>query len=186
MANKFKVPITCSVDTSQLKALIDRLTDLDKRAGRAGVRKGLNELTKKVMWAARGLVPRRTGLLKKSLGRKVIVTRGGKRLTGIVKPRRGDKFATVVDGKKIDPRKYAHLVEFGRVSVTVKKKKVLADGKVIFGKRVKAVSPQPFMRPAWSENEASAVPILHRWLTEALASAWARSRARVPKAKRKP
>ncbi|QJW94695.1 hypothetical protein [Frigoriglobus tundricola] len=73
--NRFKVPIIGSVDPGQLQALIERLQGLDKKAGRGAIRKGLDELTKKILDAARGKVPKRSGLLRKALGRKVPVRR---------------------------------------------------------------------------------------------------------------
>lgn len=184
MANRFKAPIRVSVDTAQVKALVDRIQGLDKRAGRAAVKKGLNETTKLVLWDARAAVPKRTGMLRKSLGRKVIVQRGGTKLLGIVKPRSGEKYGRVINGKKISPIRYAHLVEFGRAAVRVKTKTVLIAGPgkgagpyVVFGKSVRAVPPRPFMRPAWEKNEPQTVPTLHRYLEAAIRAYWKKTRA---------
>lgn len=212
MANKFKVPITASVDTRQLRGLMDRLAALDKRAGRAAVRKGIGEVTKGVLADARNNVPTASGALKKALGRKVVVGKGGKRIVGVVKPRSGvwtsrppdlvtvrrqrqlrngkvlffvTKWGRDRGGARVNPARYAHLVEFGRVSVTPKKKKVMAGGGVVYGRRARAVPPHPFMRPAWEANEPKAVPTLHRWLAQALVKEWQESRSKTPKAKRK-
>ena len=213
---RFKVPIRCDVDTGQLKALIGRLVSLDKRAGRAAVKKGLGEITQKVLWDAKAAVPKRTDFLRKSLGRKVITRKDGQKLLGIVKPRGGAVWTTtppdfvvqrrqrvtkdgktqyrvarshlVFRGRRVNPRKYAHLVEFGRASVVPKTKKALSSGKggVVYGRRVKAVPPRPFLRPAWDKNQGQAVPILHQHLRRAMVAAWLKSRANVPKVKRSP
>lgn len=210
--NRFKVPIRCNVDTGQLNTLIARLVDLDKRAGRAAVKKGIGEITKDVLWDARDHVAARSGLLKKSLGRKVIIGKGGKRVLGIVKPRGGvwtakppdfvtvrrqrtlkngkvvfyvNKWSQFRQGVRVNPARYAHLVEFGRVGVTIKQKKVLSGGGTIYGKRVKSVAPHPFMRPAWENNQHKATPTLHRWLQQALVKAWLASRSKTPKARRR-
>lgn len=214
MPNRFKVPIRCGVDTGQLKALIDRLVSLDKKAGRAAVKKGLGEVTQKVMWDAKANVPKRSGMLRKSIGRKVITRKDGAKLLGIVKPRGGSVWVTrppdyVVQreqrvtkdgktqyrvarsqltfrGRRVNPRKYAHLVEFGRVGFTSAKLLSTGKGGTVYGRRVKAVAPRPFMRPAWDKNQGQTVPILHQHLSKALVAAWLKSRAKVPKAKRLP
>jgi hypothetical protein len=210
MANRFKVPIRVNIDTAQVKSLMERIQGLDKRAGRGAIKKGMNEVTQAVLWAARGLVPKRSGLLRKALGRKVIVQRGGAKILGVVKPRSGmwvtkppdfvmqrrqrtkngktqffvKKWEGAVGGILVNPIRYAHLVEFGRVSVSVKSKKVMSDGAVIFGRTVKAVSPHPFMRPAWVQEEPNTVPTLHKYLIIAIQKYWAQQRAKVPRAKR--
>lgn len=186
MANRFKAPIQFGVDAGQLQSLIARLKDLDPKAGKPAIKKGVNEITRKVLWAARGGVPKRTGMLRKSLGRKVIMQRGGAKVLGIVKPRGGEKFSRVINGKKISPARYAHLVEYGRVFVRVKNKKVLSASApgpggtnyVVFGKQVRAVPPRRFMRDAWDANEPQAVPILHEWLHKAIQNYWKRTRTR--------
>lgn len=186
MANRFKAPIQFGVDTAQLLSLMARLKDLDPKAGKPAVKRGVNEITRLVLWAAREGVPKRTGMLRKSLGRKVIVQRGGAKVLGVVKPRGGEKYSRVVNGKKVSPIRYAHFVEFGRVFVRVKNKKALvasAPGPggtnyVVFGKQVRAVPPRPFLRPAWEKHEPRAVPILHEWLHKAVQDYWKRTRTR--------
>ncbi|HEY1188536.1 MAG TPA: HK97 gp10 family phage protein [Gemmata sp.] len=210
--SRFKVPITARVDTGQLKTLIERLVSLDKRAGRAAVKKGIGEVTKDVLKDAKDNVPTGSGLLKKSLGRKVVISKNGKRVLGVVKPRGGvwtakppdlvtvrrqrklksgkvlfyvNKWARLSGGKKVNPARYAHLVEFGRVAVRPKTKKVMSGGGVVYGTSARAVAPHPFMRPAWDANEPKAVPTLHRWLSQALVREWLKSRSKTPRPKRK-
>ncbi len=50
-------------------------------------------------------------------------------------------------GLKINPTRYAHLVEDGRPAVGPKKKRVLSDGKTIFGRDVAGVPARPFAKP---------------------------------------
>lgn len=61
----------------------------------------------------------------------------------------------------VNPVHYAHLVEYGRGPVVAGTrkgkrtgKKVLSGGGVIYGRRVRAAPPHPFLRPAWERNKA--------------------------------
>ena len=74
-----------------------------------------------------------------------------RRLTGKKAPKKPKLSKTIVKrfkGRKVDPVKYAHLVEGGREIVSPKSKKALSDGETVFGRRVRAVRAKPFMRPA--------------------------------------
>mgnify|MGYP000007505271 CR=1 FL=1 len=74
-----------------------------------------------------------------------------RRLTGKKAPKKPKLSKTITKrfkGRKVDPVKYAHLVEGGRGMTVPKLKKALADGETVFGKRVRAVAPKPFMKPA--------------------------------------
>ena len=196
---KFKVPVRVEIDTSRVEALVQKLAAVDKKAARAAMKKGVNEVSRLVLKEAKKLVPARTGALRRSLGRIVKVVGNGRAVLGIVKPRAGvwmadapglvgrkmttrtgktrvfvQKFKTTFQGRPVNPVKYAHLVEYGRVAVTVKKKKVLAGGGVIYGTKVAAVAPRPFMRPAWDKYQYEAPVILARFLSQALAAFWAK------------
>jgi HK97 gp10 family phage protein len=181
-----KAPIHVGIDPAQLAEVVGRLRDLDKKAARAAVRKGLNEVTKVVTKDAKANVPKGTGLLRKSIGRKIVVSRGGAKLLGVVKPRGGAKFTKTVNGKKVNPIRYAHLVEYGRVRVFVKNKKVLAANGKFFGASAKAVAPRPFLRPAWDKNKGAAVALVSAQVQRAIATWWQKRRAGAPKAKRAP
>lgn len=197
---KFKVPIRVEINTAQVADLVQRLADVDRKAARKAMKDGVNEVTKLVLAEAKKLVPRRTGQLKKSLGRFVQVKGGGRVIFGVVKPRAGvwsadapglagrrvtrngktrvfvQKFKTTFEGRPVNPVYYAHLVEFGRAAVTVKKKKVLAGGGVVYGTHVAMMAPREFMRPAWDKYRYQSVVILERYLAEALRQFWKRSR----------
>jgi HK97 gp10 family phage protein len=191
--NRYKVPIYATVDASSLEDTIRRLKDVDRKAARKAIRKGINEITKLILAAARAGVPQRTGQLRRSLGRKVRSTKDGSGIYGVVKPRSGvrvkgqwvAKFRKDFTGSKnfpnigmVDPVKYAHLVEHGRASVTRKRKRVLAGGGVVWGTRVRAVAPRPFMRPAWEQYRPLTPSILKRFLDEEIRNYWTRSRGR--------
>lgn len=202
MANVYRTPIQAKIDTSQVDALVKRIVEIDRKAARAGLKKGVNEVTKLVLAEAKELVPVRSGQLRKSLGRKVRVSKDGKLVYGVVKPRAGvwmadapglvgrkvtrkgktrvfvAKFRVMYQGRPINPVRYAHLVEFGRVEVRVKQKKVLSSGKggVVYGTKVRAVAPHPFMRPAWEKYSSAAPDILRRFLLDELRKYWAKSR----------
>lgn len=156
---------------NELKVMFDTY---GKQVLRPGAKAGVTESVKAVTTQAKQLVPRRTGSLRRSIGWKVVAKREGFGYLGVVGPRRDkrhSKSVTPEQGEKpkrkkmtfrrkvrfrglvmiVNPAKYAHLVEYGRRAVKVKKKKVMADGKTIYGKEVRAVPPHPFMRPAWEE-----------------------------------
>jgi hypothetical protein len=179
---KFKTSIRVGVDTSSLADTISRLKDIDRKVVKPALRQGMNEVTKLILAEAKELVPRRTGLLRKSLGRKVRADKRNGGYLGIVSPRRG--FKVVVNGKPMDSRRYAHLVEYGRSPVMAKLKKVLSSGKggQIFGRKVQAAAPRPFLRPAWASVGPMVLGIMRKWLVIALEKAWAKARAKYSRA----
>jgi hypothetical protein len=63
-------------------------------------------------------------------------------------PKLGKRLIQRFKGLKVNPAKYAHLVEGGRRAVGSKNKKVMSDGKTLFGRKAKGVAAKPFMRPA--------------------------------------
>lgn len=139
--------------------ILKKLSMLKKSAATKVMRKGIAAGTKVVLSGAKARLPtktkylgKRSGLLRKSLGRKTKTYRQNGVVVGVVGPRKG--FAKVIDGKRVDPVKYAHLVEGGRKAVKANKAKVLSDGKQVFGTKVAAVPPHPFMRPAIDEQKA--------------------------------
>jgi HK97 gp10 family phage protein len=177
-----KARVKCRVESRAIQSLMTKLAALDRKVARKAIRKGLNEAAKVVMWEAKALVPKRTGALRKSIGRKIWVKKGGAAVAAIIGPRKG--FRVVYLGKPIDPVKYAHLVEFGRREVVagVAKgkptgKKALSSGKSggkLFGKRVRSVAPRPFMRPAWERNKTRVVGIVIKELVAGIKAYYAR------------
>lgn len=61
---------------------------------------------------------------------------------------------------------WARWLEYGRAAMTVRSKKVLSDGKVIYGRQVKAAPAQPFFRPAFDAKAQEALARLGERLGE--------------------
>jgi len=87
------------------------LRTLPGKISRRVMRPALSAEGTKVVQAARQKVPQETGLLKKSLGKKVKTYTDTNAVVAIVGPRSG--FRQIIDGRPKNPVKYAHLVEFG-------------------------------------------------------------------------
>lgn len=117
------------------------------------LRNALTKASKPVVAAAQaGVHEDRTGQLRRSLG---AVTRSYRNAIVVVMgPRRG--FDTVVvsrfTGKamRVDPAKYAHLVEFGTAAHWQPKLNWMHPG----------ARPKPFLRPAWDAKQSEAERIL--------------------------
>jgi HK97 gp10 family phage protein len=173
------IGVRMTLKTSAVQALARKLNEVDRKAARKAVRVGVGYGTKAVLDTAKSLVPRDTGLLRKSLGRLIKTYRAGKVMAGIVGPRKSF-VVTLPNGKRMRASKYAHLVELGRREVVPKKKRVLADkaGGVFYGERVRAVPPRPFMRPAWERHRAKIPWLLVRALNGALREFAANARGR--------
>lgn len=102
-----------------LKDVTDALKAVDKKLRKKLIRKAVGEGGKLILKRAKQLVPKDTGLLKKSLGRKVKVYKNGVAVA-VVGPRQGfRKSVTRSKGRRAavtliaNPVKYAHLVELG-------------------------------------------------------------------------
>jgi HK97 gp10 family phage protein len=182
---KLKAKLTGARQVEQALAAIGR------KALRPAARKGVVGSAQVAAKAAKALVPANTKSLRKSIGHKVKAIRDGSGFYGLIGPRRDTKksrdagkfkYRVRVGSRKragglpsvvkyANPVKYAHLVEFGRRAVTVSKKTLLSDGSVVFGKRVKAVPPRPFMRPAWEANKAACEGIIRQALADAVKGA---------------
>lgn len=125
-----------------LDGVLKALGSLDKRLRKKGVRKMAMEGGKLVLRRAKQLVPRETGLLKKSLGRKVKAYPKSGIAVAIVGPRNEAKFRQQVTRTKgrrasrtliANPVRYAHLVEGG----------------------TQLASPTPFLAPAVSGQQSA-------------------------------
>lgn len=175
--------IKMRLDSSAITSLIGKLGALDKKVAKKALRAGISAASRRVMMDAKALVPKRSGQLRRSIGRKMWMRKGGSVIAGIIGPRRG--FRVVYLGKYIDPVKYAHLVEFGRREVVAGKakgkgtgKKVLSEGGrggVVYGVRVRSVPPHPFMRPAWERNKARATGLIIQELVKGIRTYYARA-----------
>lgn len=174
------------------------LLEMTAKKFRLAARKAINDCTKIVLAAAKTLVPKRTGSLRKALGRKVVSKKDGSGYVGIVGPRKdmsekkrarlqleyeqgkrkrapGKRFRRTVKYKGrefvVNPVLYAHLVEYGSAPHAAKSKKVQSDGETVFGSRTAGAKPRPFLRPAWDGNKAACEAIIRNAMREALRSA---------------
>jgi len=183
------------------KDLTLTISELEAKHFRKAARKAVNEGTKLILAAAKANVSIRTGSLRKSLGRKVKAFKNGTGYYGIVGPRKDNKAKiaqSVRDhaaGKRktilksrfrktikykgreitVNPVKYAHLVEFGRRAAVVRKRKVMSDGAVVFGTKIKSIPPRPFLRPAWDQNKAAVEAIVRKEMAKAVTEAGRKS-----------
>lgn len=153
------MPFPINVKLDGLKEAVARLSSLKTGARNKILRPAVSDGLKPVHQAVKQRVPKASGLLRRSVARKVAGSRKSGAVTGLVGPRTGMKQAvTRPDGSTVesDPAKYAHLAEFGRQAVVVKTRRVLSNGRVVFGKTVRAARARPFLRPAWAASKAAA------------------------------
>lgn len=128
------------------KALERKLSKLGGRVAKRVLRKAMNAAATPVVKAARGNVSVRSGLLKKSIGKTVRVkgTRAGARVGA-----RTNVAASDDAGNKVEPWRYAHLVELGHIDEN--------------GQHVPA---KPFLRPAAEQTKGQAADVLSDKLAE--------------------
>ena len=146
-----------NLNITGVEELVKKLQTIEKKHARKAARTAIGEATKIVLKTAKALVPKDTGLLRKSLGRKVKVYRRNGVVTGLVGPRtnvtdrlksrkgRGvvAKLNEIV-GKALNaevakkPARYAHLVELGTMHSAA----------------------QPFLRPALDSNRDRLVGVI--------------------------
>lgn len=158
--------VSARIDDVSFRRLARKLADLDEKVARKAIRGGVNEATKIVLADAKALVPTRSKLLRRSLGRRVRIYRQSKVIVGIIGPRRGFR-VQLANGRWVNPAKYAHLVEYGRGVAKKWKKKVQSDLDIIYGTPqhpARAAPPKPFMRPAWENNKGRIKDILMNYV----------------------
>ena len=152
------------------------LNELQKPSNqRQAMRKALQPATKPILDEVRARVPRRSGLTRKSIGRKTkTYSRTGTVLV-LVGPRSKPSFRRQVtvrgrDGKPRtimhDPVKTAHLVEFG------------TQPHQVGGVQHPGAEPKPFMRPGFDAKQAEAKAIFGRELFAEVKAIIAKRRAK--------
>ncbi len=174
------------------------LTQSVPKEVRKAARQGVDEAGKIVLAAEKtALTAKRTGSLRKALGRKTVARKQGDGYTAVIGPRRdptpkriqrseqevaagkrkkalkGGRFKRSVKFKGrtilVNPANYAHLVEGGRGPVR-KNKKVLSDGGTFYGKAVKSVPARQFRAPAWSRSKAAVERAIESRVSAAVAA----------------
>lgn len=123
------------------KALTRLFEGLGERVQRRVLRSAVTAASTPVNRAAKARAPKQSGLLKKSLGRKVVTNTKTQTVTAVIGPR--TNIVGEFKGKKRKPSRYAHAVEKGFVD---------AAGNF--------VPPKPFLNPAMAATEAQAVGVL--------------------------
>lgn len=127
------------------------------------LRKAVNAASRLVLDAARALVPKDTGMLRKSLGVRIQTYRGSGKVVAVIGPRTGytrtrSGTQQTALGRKIketgrNPSKYAHLVEYGHA---------LVRG----GKVAGSVPAKPFLRPAFETNKGQLAETMSRLIAQ--------------------
>lgn len=153
------MPFGISGKLDGMKQSLASLAGLGRTVRNQILRKALDKATQPMLKRAKQLAPRGpTGLLRKSLGRKIKTYRRSGVVVAILGPRKG--FRKVVNGKPVDPVRYAHLVELGRGAVAVKKARILSSGTKVFGRRVRPAPAKPFLKPAFQQGKKAAEAII--------------------------
>jgi len=120
---------------------------LERRIKRGGMRTALNKATTPMLRKAKALAPRESGLLRKSLKKKVITNTKTDSVTVMIG---ADKSVSgTYKGKARKPSRYIHLVELGH------------GGK-------NPAAPRPFLRPAYESTKNETVTIYKRELKAAI------------------
>jgi len=182
------MPFTVRTKIKGLKPLLDRLDGLKRSTQKSVVKKAVDAAGKVTLDAIRPLVPTDTGLLAKSMGRKVTVGRKSGVAIAIVGPRRGFKvtraedrtsrtmtgFAMTKKGKVrkvilrrggsrspvgMNPTQYGHLAESGRKGIRAKGKALAVQG-IGFRASVGAAAGTHFMERGLAAARPRIVPAM--------------------------
>lgn len=129
------------------KELMKLFRQLGPRVQRRILRPAMNVAATPVVKAAKSKAAKRSGLLKKSLGKKVKTYPDHGTVVAIVGPR--TSVVGEVKGRKHWPAKIAHLVEKGHIA---------RDGSY--------VPPHPFLGLAFGESEGQALGVMKDKLAE--------------------
>lgn len=130
--------------------MIATMRNIAARVQKKALKKGVNAASKLLLRKAKSAVRVETGLLKRSLGRKVKTFRNTGAVVAIVGPRVGFKME-VTRGKRTvlsNPTKYAHLVELGTARSAA----------------------FPFLGPAFESSKAEARALIAEAVNEAITS----------------
>lgn len=129
------------------KELQKKLATLGERVQRKVTRQAINAAANPVLKSARGKAKKQSGLLKKSLGKKIVTSKDKTRVTAIIGARK--QVQGEYKGKLRKPSRYSHLVEKGFIN-----------------EHGEHVPPQPFLDPAARESESQAMSIMQNKLAD--------------------
>ncbi|MEM6560039.1 MAG: HK97-gp10 family putative phage morphogenesis protein [Planctomycetota bacterium] len=131
------------------RALQKALRKLGDKAARKVSRSAVSAAATPVAKAARRNAPKESGLLRKSIGRRVRTYTERGTVIALVGPRRN--FSGEHEGERRVPANYAHLVENGHLA---------PDGSF--------VPPKPFLRPALDASKGEAMNKLRQKTAEGI------------------
>ena len=146
------------------------MLDVERKAVRAGLRKGMNAATALILAATRAGVPEDSKALKKALGRRVKMYQSA--VVGVIGARRDAKgkpakYRRTVRRKGAtkdtvaDPAKYILLVERGtRPHAVGKGDSLTRRGKRQAGRKHPGAKANPFMMRAWLATEQEAKQVV--------------------------
>lgn len=156
-----------------IDGLVAKLKDLRASLQRKVLRSAMRKSASVINKSAKGMAPRRTGQLRRSLGVAVKAYPSGV-VIGVVEPRAGFKIQIpAANGrmKNIDPRYYAHLVEKGTKPHAVGKGSRTRGRKASQAGRLHpGAKAQPFLLPAFTMNQARVIAIFEEEIEKALAA----------------
>lgn len=141
--------MSASIQIDGLKELQRKLATLPERVQWKVMRPAVSAAATPVLKSARQKAKKRSGGLRKSLGKKIVTNKKTQSVTAIIGPRKD--FQTEVNGKPYKPSRTAHLVEKGFIN---------AAGEHVPG--------QPFLNPALAETQGQALGVLGTKLGEGI------------------
>jgi hypothetical protein len=166
------------VEVHGVKDVVLALTKFKESVANRVLKGATTKAARPILKEAKAQAPKESGLLRKSLGVKVVVypktsvtialigVRKGfrqevtarRKLSGRLLAETGKKRATAKRTMLRNPEKYLHLILLGRKPSRAKGKRVLASGGLIWGTSVAAAKPNPFLKRAFAAkaNEARA------------------------------
>ena len=191
------MPPQIKLTVSGAGALKLTLDEIVGKIARRAARRAVTEASKLILEVAKANVPKDTGALKKSLGRKVAALKSGGGYIAIIGPRYDSKKLAAKGRKKrfgkyrrrkgyaqvmfVNPVKYAHLVEYGtRPHAIGKGSKLRGSNRLsrafgLKGKQVGVMHPvgeaRPFMRPAGDATQGAVKEIMKRRFRELISEA---------------
>jgi HK97 gp10 family phage protein len=137
------------------KELQRTFNTLGERVQRSVLRSAVSVASTPISRAAKANAPRESGLLKKSLGKKVVTNKEKQSVSAIIGPRRN--VSGMHKGKLRKPSRYAHLVEKGFID---------AAGRFH--------PPQAFLQPAYDQTQAQVLGVMRDKLATGVAKEAAR------------
>src|SRR5262249_50692934 len=133
--------VSAGFEIAGLKELQKKLGALPDRVQRKVMRPAVSAAATPIAKTAKQKAKKRSGLLKKSIGKKVVTNKRAGSVSAVTGPRKN--VTAEIDGKTVRASRYAHLVEKGFID-----------------EHGEHHAPQPFMNPALDEAGGQALGIM--------------------------